>query len=240
MTNLDSILKTRDITLLTKFCLVKVMVFPVVMYSCESWTTKKAERWRIDAFKWWCWRKLLRVSWTARRLNQSVLKEIHTEYSLEGVMLKLKLQYFGHLMWRADSLENTLMLGTTEGRRKRWWWSMRWLDSITHSMDMSSSKLQEIVKEMTRCSQCCCNLPTEQQQPTTQSYMIQNMVYVICTTIMTTVLAFSVHQSQIKKYRDSLEKIENWLWSLAGGVEEHCRLMPQELCPLPWRVYGFN
>ena len=132
MTNLDSILKSRDITLSTKVHLVKAMVFPVVMYGCESWTIKKAENQRIDAFELWCWRRLLRVPWTARRSNQSILKEISLEYSLEGLMLKLKLQYFGHLMGRADSLEQTLMLGKIEGKRRRWK-RMRWLDSITDS-----------------------------------------------------------------------------------------------------------
>ena len=135
MINLDSILKSRDITLPTKVCLVKAMGFPVVMYRCESWTIKKAERWRIDAFELWCWRRLLRIPWTARRSNQSILKEISPEYSLEGLMLKLKLQYFGHLMQRTDSLENTLMLGKAEGRRRRWQ-RMRWLDGITDSMDI--------------------------------------------------------------------------------------------------------
>ena len=136
MTNLDSILKNRDITLPTKVCLVKAMVFPVVMYGCESWTIKKAERQRIDAFKLWCWRRFLRVPWTAKRSNQSILKEISPEYSLEGLMLKLKLQYFGHLMRRADSFKKTLMLGKIEGRRRRARQRMRWLDGITDSMDM--------------------------------------------------------------------------------------------------------
>ena len=147
MTNLDSILKSRDTTLPTKVCLVKAMVFPVVMYGCESWTIKKAEHQRIDAFELWCWRSLLRVPWTARRSNQSILKEINPEYSLEGLMLKLKFQYFGHLMQRVDSLEKTLMLGNTEGRRRRRRQRRRWLDGITDSMDMSLSMLQKMVKD---------------------------------------------------------------------------------------------
>ena len=145
MTNLDSILKSRDITLMTKVCLVKAMVFPVVMYGCESWAIKKAKHWRIDAFALWCWRRLLRTPWTARRSNQSILKKINPKYSLEGLMMKLKLQYFGHLMWRTESLGKTLMLGKVEGGRKRGQQRMRWLDGITDSMDMGLSKLQRLV-----------------------------------------------------------------------------------------------
>ena len=153
MTNLDSIFKSRDITLPTKVHLVKAMVFPLVMYGCESWTVKKAECRRIDAFELWCWRRLLRIPWTAWRSNQSILKEMSSEYSWEGLMLKLKLQYFGHLIRRVDSLEKTLMLGKIKGRRRSGWQRTRWLDGITDSMDMTEQTLGD--SEGERSLVCC-------------------------------------------------------------------------------------
>ena len=147
MKNLDSVLKSRDITLPTKISIVKAMVFSVVIYRCKSWTIKKAKHWRIDPFEMWCWRRCLRVPWKAKRSNQSILNEINTEYSLEGLMLKLRLQYFGHVMWRANSLEKIMMLGKSGGRKRRKQQRMRWLGSITNSMNMNLSKLQEIVED---------------------------------------------------------------------------------------------
>ena len=165
MTNPDNILKSRDITLPTKVHLVKAMVFPVVMYECASWTVKKAEHPRIDAFELWCWRRLLRVPWTARRFNQSILMEISPQYSLEGLMLKLKLQYFGHLMQRVDSLEKILMLGKIEGRRRRGRQRMRWLDGITNSMDMILSRLRELDGQG---SLVCCDSWGHKESDTTE------------------------------------------------------------------------
>ena len=163
VTNLEGILNSRDITLLAKVHIVKAVIFPVVMYGCESTTIKKTEHQRIDSFELWCWRRLLRVPWTTKRSNQSILKEINTEYSLQGLLLKLKLLYFGHLMWRTDSLGKSLMLGKIEGKRRRGWPRIRWLDSITNSMDIILSKLQEIVS-LLWCSPWGCKSDRTQRR----------------------------------------------------------------------------
>ena len=170
LTNLDSVLKSRDITLLTKVHIVKAMIFPVVMYRCKSWTIKKAECQTADIFELWCWRRLLRVPWTAKRSNQSILNEIIFEYSLAGLILKLKLQHFGHVIWRANSLENTLMLEMIEGKRKRGLQRIRWLDSITVSMDVSLGNLLVIVKDKEACYSAAHEVTKVRQDLTTEQW----------------------------------------------------------------------
>ena len=191
MTNLDSILQSRDVTLLTKVHLVKAMVFPVVMHGCESWTIKKAECRRIGAFELWCWRRLLRVPWTVRRSNQSTLKEISPEYSLEGLMLKLKLQYFGHLMGRTDSFEKTLMLGEIEGGRRRGWQRMRWLDGITNSMDRSLSQLQEGVGDR-QGDLACCSPWGCKELDTTEKLNLIELNWLVCSFLVLSLASFDI------------------------------------------------
>ena len=200
MTNLDSILKSRDITWPTKVNLVKTMVFPVVMYGCESWTIKKAEPQRIDTFELWCWRRPLRVPWTARRSNQSILKEISPEYLLEWLMMKLKLQYSGHLMWRMDSLEKTLMLRKIEGRRRRGWQKMRWLDGITDSVDMSLSKLWELV--VVREALECCS-PWGHKESDTTKWLNESNYYEILGYVLIT-WYFYTQQRALQQFKAAI------------------------------------
>ena len=223
ITNLDSALKSKDITLPTKVCVVKAMIFPVVMYSCENWVVKKAEGHRIDAFKLWCWRRLLRVPWTARKSNQSILKEINLGYSLEGLMLKLKLQYFGYMMWTANSLEKTLMLEKIEGRSRRGHESMKWLDGITDAMNMNLGKLQEMVRE----GGLVCGSPWDQEALDSTEWLTNSSLGHSAAQIESGQIAFSIgfwqhpHEVgilifivKVKKLRPCHWGVEKWGWDL--------------------------